>query len=176
MSNTAPSSKLIPRLSQSARIIAAALGLVRVGYRPAEHLQAAADSKHRHAAMSMSRRSPDVSRSDRLSSSSMSTLTYGTTPAQGIFTRSYSISSPLCNIDTSPRNLLITVALTLAARPARAARPCRTAARKLRCLCERRHVPAGRAARHFDKEVTVAAQRVAESNARHNAAFCERAQ
>ena len=114
MSNTAPSSKLIPRLSQRARIIAAALGLVRVGYRPAEHLQATADSKHRHAAMSMSRRSPDVSRSDRLSSSSMSTLTYGTTPAQGILTRSYSISSPLCNIDTSPRNLLIIVALTLA--------------------------------------------------------------
>ena len=113
MSNTAPSSKLIPRLAQSARIIAA-LGLVRVRYRPTEHLLAAADSEHRYAAMSMSRRSPDVSRSDRLSSSSMSTLTYGTTPAQGIFTRSYSISSPLCNIDTSPRNLLIIVALTLA--------------------------------------------------------------
>ena len=114
MSNTAPSSKLIPRLAQSARIIAAALGFVWVGYRPAEHLQAAADSKHRHAAMSMSRRSPDVSRSDRLSSSSMSTRIYGTTPAQGIFTRSLSISSPFFNIDTSPRNLLITVALTLA--------------------------------------------------------------
>ena len=49
---------------------------------------------------------PACSRSDRLSSSSISRCRYGTTPTNGICSRCSIISSPGFKIFTSPRNLL----------------------------------------------------------------------